>query len=76
MTPKEYEKAVLQRFRTLWPPPQFRVVHDVRLRGRKTRAKRQIDICIYETGYLKPVLLAEAKRHKRPIDSVRAGLTI
>ena len=76
MTPKEYEKAVLQRFRTLWPPPHFRVVHDVRLRGRKTKAKRQIDICIYETGYPGPVLLVEAKRHKRPIDSVRAGLTI
>lgn len=76
MTPKEYEKAVLQRFRTLFPPPRFRVVHDARLKGQKTKAERQIDIGIFEADYADPVLIVEAKRHKRPIDAVRAGATI
>lgn len=76
MTPEEYEKAVLQRFRTLFPPPQFRVVHDVRLKGLKTKAERQIDIGVFEADSANPVLIVEAKRHKRPIDAVRAGATI
>lgn len=76
MTPKEYEQAVLERFRTLFPPPRFTVTHNVHLSGRKTNARRQVDVCVFETGNPEPALLIEAKRHKRPIDSVRAGSTI
>jgi hypothetical protein len=76
MTPKDYEKAVLQRFRTLWPPPRFVVKHDVRLSGRKTKARRQVDVSIFETGKSQPSLIVEAKRHKRPIDAGIAGSTI
>ncbi|UCI19911.1 restriction endonuclease [Mesorhizobium sp. B2-1-8] len=76
MTPKEYEHAVLERFRTLFPLPRFTVKHNVRLSGSKTKARRQVDVCVFEAGNPKPVLLIEAKRHKRPIDSVHAGATI
>ncbi|TIX52469.1 MAG: restriction endonuclease, partial [Mesorhizobium sp.] len=76
MTPKEYEQAVLERFGTLFPPPRFTVKHNVRLGGRKTKARRQVDVCVFETGNPKPALLIEAKRHNRPIDSVHAGATI
>ena len=76
MTPKDFEKAVLQRFRTLWPPPRFVVKHDVRLSGRKTKARRQVDVSIFETGKSQPSLIVEAKRHKRPIDAGIAGSTI
>lgn len=76
MTPTEYEKAVLQRFRTDWPPPQFEVKHDIRVFGRKTKVRRQIDISIFEAGASAPFLIVEAKRHTRAIDVGRAGATI
>jgi hypothetical protein len=76
MTPTEYEKAVLQRFRTDWPPPQFEVKHNIRMFGRKTKVRRQIDISIFEAGQSAPFLIVEAKRHTRAIDAGRAGATI
>jgi hypothetical protein len=76
MTPAEYEKAVLERFRTYWPPPRYVVKHNTRLPGKKTKASRQIDISVFEAGTPEPVLIAEAKRHGRPIDAVKAGSTI
>jgi len=76
MTPEDYEKAVLQRFRTLWPPPRFVVEHNIRLSGRKTKAGRQVDVGIFEAGKSQPSLIVEAKRHKHPIDAGIAGSTI
>ena len=76
MTPTEYELAVVERFRTYWPPPRFVVKHDIRLLGNKTRVQRQIDISVFEAGESEPLLIAEVKRHRRPIDAVRAGSTI
>jgi hypothetical protein len=67
LTPEEYEKAVLERFRTLFPPPRFRVAWNVFRLGQSSRIKRQIDVCVFEQGSKKPVLIIEAKRHKRPI---------
>jgi hypothetical protein len=74
MTPEDYEKAVLQRFRTLCPPPRFVVKHNIRLSGHKTKTPRQVDVGIFETGKSQPFLIGEAKRHKRPIDAGIAGL--
>jgi hypothetical protein len=76
MTPTEYEQAVLQQFRTDWPPPQFDVRHNIRLLGRKTKARRQIEISIFEAGKLEPCLIVETKRHKRTIDAGKAGAVI
>jgi hypothetical protein len=76
MTPTEYEKAALERFRTDWPPPQFEIKHNIRLLGRKTKVRRQIDISIFETGQPAPFLIVEAKRHNRAIDASKAGATI
>jgi hypothetical protein len=76
MTPTEYEKAVVERFRTYWPPPRYLVKHNTRLPGQKTKVRRQIDISVFEVGQAEPILIAEAKRYKRPIDAVKAGSTI
>jgi len=76
MTPTDYEKAVLERFRTYWPPPQFVVRHNIRILGSKTQARRQIDISVFEAGKSEPFLIGEAKRHKRRIDAGLAGSTI
>jgi hypothetical protein len=76
MTPTEYEQAIVERFRSCWPPPKYVVKHDIKLMGQKTRVRRQIDISVFETGQTVPILIAEAKRHRRPIDAVRAGSTI
>lgn len=76
MKPKEYERAVLERFRTIWPPPRFAVTHDTRLPGRKSRARRQIDVAVFEAAEPKPFLIIEAKRRGRAIDLVGAGATI
>jgi hypothetical protein len=76
MTPTEYEKAVVERFRTYWPPPRYVVKHNIRLPGKKTNARRQIDISVFEAGQSVPILIAEAKRHGRPVDAVKAGSTI
>jgi hypothetical protein len=76
MTPTDYEKAVLERFRTYWPPPHFFVKHNIRLFGTKTKTRRQIDISVFEAGKATPFLIGEAKMHARRIDVVRAGSTI
>lgn len=44
--------------------------------GQKTKARRQIDISVFEAAQSVPFLIAEAKRHERPIDAVKAGSTI
>jgi hypothetical protein len=61
MTPEDYEKAVLQRFRTLFPPPRFVVKHNIRLSGHKTKTPRQVDVGIFETGKSQLSLIVEAK---------------
>jgi hypothetical protein len=76
MTPKEYENAVLERFRTLFPPPRFRATPNIYRLGVKSKRKRQIDVCVFEHGRSDPGLIIEAKRHKRRIDLVHAGSTI
>lgn len=76
MSPTEYEKAVMERFRTDWPPPEYQVVHNIRLPGSKTKVRRQIDVSVFETGNPKPFLIIEAKRRGRAIDAGIAGTTI
>jgi hypothetical protein len=76
MTPTEYEKAVLQFFRTHWPPPQFAIKHNIRLLGRKTKRRRQIDIGIFEASQPEPIMIVDAKRRNRGIDAGIAGATI
>jgi len=76
MTPTQYEKAVLQRFRTEWPPPRFEVKHNIKLLGKKTKVRRQIDISIFEAGHHQPFLIVEAKRYGRAIHIGTAGTTI
>jgi hypothetical protein len=76
MTPTDYEKAVLQNFQTDWPPPQFIVKHNIRIVGKKSKARRQIDISVFEAGQSKPFMIGEAKMHMRRIDVGIAGSAI
>ena len=63
MTPTDYEKAVLQQIRTDWPPPRFVVRHNIRISGKKSKARRQIDIGVFEAGHSKPFMIVEALRN-------------
>lgn len=76
MTPTEYEKGVVERFRTLFPPPRFFVKQNFRLPGSKSKIRRQIDVSVFEQGDAEPFLIAEAKRHRRRVDAVKAGALI
>jgi hypothetical protein len=76
MTPTDYEKAVLQQIRTDWPPPRHAVMHNIRITGKKSKVRRQIDIGIFEAPRSEPFLIVEAKMHKRAIDVGIAGSAI
>jgi hypothetical protein len=76
MTPTEYEKAVVEFFRTDWPPSRYVVKHNIPLRGRKSRTSRQIDVSVFAAGAPTPFLIAKAKRHGRKIDVGKAGSLI
>lgn len=76
MTPTDYEKAVLQQIRTDWPPPRFVVTHNIRIAGKKSKARRQIDIGVFEASQPKPFMIVEVKRHRRAIDVGKAGAVI
>lgn len=76
MTPTEYERAVLERFRTLFPSPRFDVRHNIKISGKKSRKRRQADVGVFEFGKSKPFLIVDAKRQRRVVDVGRAGATI
>jgi hypothetical protein len=76
LTATEYEKAVLQRLRTIFWDPQFVVKHNVKLPGKKSRKSRQVDICVFEVGVQAPILTVHTKRHIRPLDLDKVGSTI
>nr|WP_293859689.1 hypothetical protein [Sphingomonas sp. SCN 67-18] len=76
LSPRAYEEAVVERFRTLFPRPAFDVRHDIKMPGQASGARRQVDVAIYETGGSKPILLVEVKRHARAVDLVSSGATI
>ena len=61
---------------THFPPPRFRVAWNVFRTGESSGIKRQIDVCVFEQPSNRPVLIVEAKRHKRTIDVGVAGGTI
>lgn len=76
LSPRAYEQAVAERFRTIFPRPAFEVRHDIRLPGRASAVRRQVDIAIYEANGSVPILLVEVKRHKRAVDLVTSGATV
>jgi hypothetical protein len=76
VTPKEYERAVLEHFKTIFPPPNFVVRHDVRLPGTSSKSHRQINVGVFEADKAMPSLIIEAKRHSRRINVSHAGMTI
>lgn len=76
LTPAEYEEAVLQQFRILYPVPEFDVRRDIQFPGRYSKSPRQIDVMVYRRGESAPILMIEAKRHSRKVDLTRAGMTI
>jgi hypothetical protein len=54
MTPTEYEMAVVERFRTIFQPPNFEVKHNIKILGKKSRKRRQIDIGVFEADNQSP----------------------
>ncbi|TWB69873.1 hypothetical protein FBZ87_108163 [Nitrospirillum amazonense] len=76
MDAREYERAVLERVRLNWQSPEYEVVHDIHLKGLKTKVSRQIDGAVFRRGSRVPILIIEAKKHNRPVDITVAGATI
>lgn len=76
LSPREYEQAVVERFKTLFPRGAFDVRHDIKMAGTASGAQRQIDIAIYGSGGLMPILVVEVKRQGRPVDLVSSGATV
>jgi hypothetical protein len=76
LTPTEYERAIAERFRTLFPPPHYLVKHNIKAPGQKSRGFRQADIGVFEVGKAAPFLVADAKRQSRTVDISKAGVTI
>src|SRR3546814_17818611 len=62
LSPRAYEHAVAERFRTFFPRPAFEVRHDIRLPGRASAVRRQVDIAIYEANGSVPILIVEVQR--------------
>ena len=73
ITHQDYELAVLEKLRLELLPHGIPVlgtengrVHEVE--GRYSRVPRQLDAAAYRPGESRPFLIADAKRHGRPID--------
>ena len=70
---EDYEKALLELLTREFPPPFFKVEgtrggRKFYLTGNSSGEKRQVDAVVYRRGSDSPVLVADAKRHKRPLD--------
>jgi len=65
---KEYEKALAEKLLYEFPPPVFRVVHDVDFVGKYSGGKRQIDIAVFRANEKAPFLVAEVKFYSNTVD--------
>ena len=68
MDSTEYEKALAEKLRYEFPPPMFEVVHDLRLKGVHSEGNRQIDVAVFRSEEMNPLLAAEAKLHSGTLD--------
>ena len=50
MNSSEYEKALAEKLLYEFPPPAFRVAHDVIVRGKYSGGDRQIDVAVFRDG--------------------------
>jgi hypothetical protein len=63
MNPTEYERALAEKLLYEFPPPFFRVVHDLKVKGVHSGGNRQIDVAVFRAEEKDPFLAAEAKLH-------------
>lgn len=68
MNSKEYEKALAEKLLYEFPPPMFRVVHDIDFIGEYSGGERQIDVAVFRTDEKDPFLVAEAKLYSNTVD--------
>jgi hypothetical protein len=73
MRPSDYEDALLQHLRHEFSNPLFSVVgtedgRQHKIRGRYSKADRQIDVAVYRHGNPSPILMADAKRYRTRLD--------
>ncbi len=69
--PQQYEQALVEMLRYEFKPPNFRVKGDVKIVGRFSKVKRQLDVVVYRANQSIPFFAADAKRHTRKIDVSR-----
>ena len=68
MNSKLYEKALAEKLLYEFPPPMFRVVHDIVFIGKYSRGERQIDVAVFRVDNKDPFLVAEAKFYSNTVD--------
>ncbi|HEX8691308.1 MAG TPA: hypothetical protein VF746_02610 [Longimicrobium sp.] len=73
LSPEEYEWALFEKLLYDFPPPAFRVEHNVSLPGNQSGTSRQVDVVVYKAGDAHPFLIADAKLHKRKVDLTVTG---
>jgi len=71
--PDEYEKALSEKLLYEFPPIAFRVIWNVKVVGRYSKAPRQLDVAVYRENQSHPFLVAEAKRWGES-SSIHVGL--
>lgn len=72
MRPTEYESALFQKLLYDFRPySEVRVEANVRVDGLYSRVPRQLDVAVFRRGRNRPFLVADAKRHRRPLDAPR-----
>jgi len=73
INPKDYENAFFEKLLYEFPPTQFRVEKDDKVKGIYSNIYRQVDNAIYHKGKNKPFLVADTKRYssrKLSVDKV------
>src|SRR3546814_544702 len=73
LSPRAYEHAVAERFRTFFPRPAFEVRHDIRLPGRASAVRWQVDTALYEANGSVPILLVEVTRTTSAVTLMTSG---
>lgn len=84
MNSNDYERAVCELFKTIFPEPKYVITHNAKKFGSKSRIQRQIDVHVREIEKDEPFaiekdepfVIAEAKCHRRPINVNQAGSII
>ena len=65
---KDYQRALFEKLLYEFPPPMFKVIHDIKFNGKYSGGRRQVDVAVFRSNEKNPFLIAEAKFIRSKID--------